>query len=110
MLILKDRIVNMQITKKERNKVLEINIIKLPLGLTETVSKNESSNSFNTEKMLKAIEDWEIIREYTAISYLYTVTIKTDSCVESFHPTEVRDFRTKMKLHEGNNYSLKKID
>lgn len=59
--------------------------------------------------MLKAISDWEIIREYTAISYLYTVTIKTDSCVESSCPTEVRDLRTKMKLHEGNNYSLKKI-
>ncbi|CAC5360084.1 unnamed protein product [Mytilus coruscus] len=79
------------------------NIKRLQFGLTETVSKLESSNSFNTEKTLKAVTDCEKAIENIPQSIKQLKL----TAVETIQPADVTGLKKKVQLLEDEIQSLK---
>ncbi|VDI84200.1 Hypothetical predicted protein [Mytilus galloprovincialis] len=79
------------------------NIKRLQFGLTETVSKLESSNSFNTEKILKAVTDCEKAIENIPQSIKQLKL----TAVETIQPADVTALKKKVQLLEDEIQSLK---
>ncbi|CAC5400944.1 unnamed protein product [Mytilus coruscus] len=79
------------------------NIKRLQFGLTETVSKLESSNSFNTEKILKAVTDCEKAIENIPQSIKQLKL----TAVETTQPADVTALKKKVQLLEDEIQSLK---
>ncbi|CAC5425996.1 unnamed protein product [Mytilus coruscus] len=77
--------------------------VKLQFGLTETVSKLESSNSFNTEKILKAVTDCEKAIENIPQSIKQLKL----TAVETIQPADVTALKKKVQLLEDEIQSLK---
>ncbi|CAC5405767.1 unnamed protein product [Mytilus coruscus] len=78
-------------------------IIRLQFGLPETVSKLESSNSFNTEKILKAVTDSEKAIENIPQSIKQLKL----TAVETIQPADVTALKKKVQLLEDEIQSLK---
>ncbi|CAC5378898.1 unnamed protein product [Mytilus coruscus] len=79
------------------------NIKRLQFGLTETISKLESSNSFNTEKILKAITNCEKAIENIPQSIKQLKL----TAVETIQPADVTALKKKVQLLEDEIQSLK---